>query len=460
MYRLSDEQIDFILNDIKQRGVEMEDLQLNLLDHICCILEREMNENENFEQFYHKTIKTFFKHELWEIEEETIQLLTFRHFYAMKKTMIISGFLSSLLIIAGSLFKLFHFPGTGPLFVLGTAIFVLLFLPLMFVLKIKEKNKTREKVVLFIGMLVALLAVTSTIFKVMHWPMAEILKVSSILALITVFVPIYFFTGIRNPDQKTNTIVTTVLLIAGGGMLWFLTAMRPSVVLENSAFSSDIALNETALNLYKLNDAAYVAVIGQEAYLKKEQLKAFHKMVSNTFSEIDSIKHFLSKGWNPEYKYGYSMGGIKWVDYASSADWERPTHLLFGEQNANVNYINRLEELEKHERSQDDYYVFWDKTLISPKLTSVIKQIKILNEKAKNEFFSYTPQFNPILQVSRSIPDSSGEGTLGNGDWIMSNFYHVSQSVVMRNLTQLQLNTCLIEAAVLMKHDGSVFVSN
>ena len=44
MYALSDQQIDFILNDIKIRGVETEDLQLNLLDHICCIIECELEQ--------------------------------------------------------------------------------------------------------------------------------------------------------------------------------------------------------------------------------------------------------------------------------------------------------------------------------------------------------------------------------------------------------------------------------
>ena len=44
MYYLSDQQIEYILNDIRRNGVEMEDLQLNLLDHICCIIEQNLEE--------------------------------------------------------------------------------------------------------------------------------------------------------------------------------------------------------------------------------------------------------------------------------------------------------------------------------------------------------------------------------------------------------------------------------
>src|SRR5437868_10804632 len=113
MYTLSNQQIDHILNDIKLRGVEMEDLQLNLLDHLCCIIESELDRGEDFESFYQKTIPKFFKKELKEIEDETHLLLTFKNYYAMKKTMIVSGTISVTAFILGSFFKLQHWPGAG-----------------------------------------------------------------------------------------------------------------------------------------------------------------------------------------------------------------------------------------------------------------------------------------------------------------------------------------------------------
>src|ERR1043165_9729713 len=91
MYRITDEQIEFILNDIRRNGVETESLQLNILDHICCIIEQNLKESDGFEDFYHKTIRQFYKQNLREIEEETIKLLTFKNYYAMKKVMIASG---------------------------------------------------------------------------------------------------------------------------------------------------------------------------------------------------------------------------------------------------------------------------------------------------------------------------------------------------------------------------------
>ncbi|MBS1599943.1 MAG: hypothetical protein JST75_17080 [Bacteroidetes bacterium] len=75
MYRISDQQVDFILADIKKHGIRIESLQQNLLDHICIIIEQNLEQHDDFEKFYREIIKTFYKEELKEIEEEAIFLV-------------------------------------------------------------------------------------------------------------------------------------------------------------------------------------------------------------------------------------------------------------------------------------------------------------------------------------------------------------------------------------------------
>jgi hypothetical protein len=94
MFKLSDEQIEFILNDIKQRGVKLESLQDSLLDHICCLLERDEETEKNFEGTYESTVRRFFKKELKEIEEETEQLLKNKYYYKVKTILYILLFVS------------------------------------------------------------------------------------------------------------------------------------------------------------------------------------------------------------------------------------------------------------------------------------------------------------------------------------------------------------------------------
>jgi hypothetical protein len=93
-YQLNEEQIAFILDDIKKRGINIEDLQLSLLDHICCLIEKELQEGENFESFYRENIKRFFTESLSEIEDETKSLLKNRNFYKFRYALYTLLFLS------------------------------------------------------------------------------------------------------------------------------------------------------------------------------------------------------------------------------------------------------------------------------------------------------------------------------------------------------------------------------
>lgn len=222
MYSLSDEHIDFILDDIKANGVVIEDLQHNLLDHICCIIENELNEGEDFYSFYKQVLPRFFKKELREIEEETKNLLTFKNYYAMRNTLKISGLISATLTFLGATLKVLHLPGAGISIVVGGLLFSLVFLPLMIVLKFKDEEKQIDKIVLSFGFLIAMVAFTGVLFKLMHWPFANIMMLSGIATFVFAYVPIYFITRVRRPELKFNTTINSVLMMACGGLIFAL----------------------------------------------------------------------------------------------------------------------------------------------------------------------------------------------------------------------------------------------
>lgn len=224
MYTLSDEQIDYIANDIRRNGVNIEDLQLNLLDHVCCIIERNIKDGDNFETFYQQTIKRFYKKELSEIEEETVYLLTIKNYYLMKKSMIVSGAFAVFILVMGAIFKIGHWPGAGILIFSGMVVFSLVFLPLVFLLKTKEVSTARQKIILGIGTLAGILYFISALFLIMHWPGARVIWVLTLSLSFFVLLPLYFFNGIRKPETKLNTIVTSIILI---GVLMLQFALTP-----------------------------------------------------------------------------------------------------------------------------------------------------------------------------------------------------------------------------------------
>jgi hypothetical protein len=78
MATLTDNQVDYILNDIRAHGIRLEDLQDNLLDHICILVEQRLEEEGDFEQLYASIIPSFYRNELYELEEEALFLTSLR----------------------------------------------------------------------------------------------------------------------------------------------------------------------------------------------------------------------------------------------------------------------------------------------------------------------------------------------------------------------------------------------
>lgn len=270
MYCISDRQIDFILDDIRRNGIELEDLQLNLLDHVCCIIEQEFEGNGDFEQFYFSIRRRFYKTRLNEIEEETQSLLTFKHYYFMKKAMIISGVFSAFVLTLGIILKFLHLIGASACIVVGIGSFSLLFLPLMVTLRIREKQSVREKVLTLLGSLSAICVSLAILFKLQYWPGANMLGLVSIGILILLFLPVYFITGIRQPDAKVNTVVSSVLMITACGL--FLSLARTP---------------HSSLHL-KRNQTAH--------YLRNEQLLKNERLTSNRLNPDAALIDSLCEG--------------------------------------------------------------------------------------------------------------------------------------------------------------------
>lgn len=246
MYQISDEHIEYIVSDLEINGIENEDLLNNLVDHICCILEQSVTNDNDFKECYHNTVRSFYKNKLQELEEETNNLLTFKNYYAMKKVMISAGAVSVFVLAFGSLFKTMHWPGANILLFSGIVLFSLLFLPLLFILKIREVNTARDKAVIAISSFVGILFCIATLFTFMHWPGANVMRMTSIGLSAFVLLPVYFFTGIRKPETRLNTIMISVILAGVTSLLFAMVNLRTTTVYEDIRISS-YQLNESLL---------------------------------------------------------------------------------------------------------------------------------------------------------------------------------------------------------------------
>ena len=290
MYTLSDQQITFILDDIRRNGIGLEDLQYNLLDHICCIIEQNLEENGDFEDFYQKTVRTFYRNGLTEIEEETKNLLQFKHYYAMKKTMMVSGVISVSMLSLGLILKFLHMPGAGILLVSGIFLLSFLFLPLMMILRLKEQKATTDKLLVVLGVFSAITMSLGVLFKIMYWPGANMLTVIALLNLLFVFLPFYFYNGLRKPETKTNTAVSGMLILTGCGLILTLIRAPHSSHKMEITQTKNYVLNEKLLAFEKKkveHNSNNAGQLGSRIFTLCDQLKVFIVKTETGLTRID-----------------------------------------------------------------------------------------------------------------------------------------------------------------------------
>jgi hypothetical protein len=284
MHKVTDEQIDFILDDIAKRGIETEDVRYNILDHVCCIIENEMPAGQDFFEFYRNTIARFYKDELREIEEETRELITFKYFYAMKRTLKITGAVTIILCLLGSLFKFMHWPGAGIMLVLSLGFFALVFIPLNIIMKFKDEKEKTNKLLITFGFILGMSMTMGMLFKIFHWPFANILMFGSLGIFALIYVPLYFFTRYRNAETKFNAIVNTTFMIAGSGLLFGMVNLKNSQQYEMSLMAMDQYQEDNADKMEMSNTKLY------EELASKAEINEIRTLTSELQEVLRGIK--------------------------------------------------------------------------------------------------------------------------------------------------------------------------
>ena len=259
MVDLTEQNIREIEVLVEARGVEMKELSYDLVDHICCMIEEKMESGKNYASALEESMASFGKKGIRQIQEETTFLLT-KNILAMRKTMHITGITAAILLLLGSIFKIQHWPGAGIMYVLGAASLCLLFMPLFLAVRIKEKPGKLSTISNVIGVLSAITLCFGILFKIMHWPWANILMNVGGVLLLFVFLPLYLINGFRTNNLKTGTIVPVIVAIAGFSLMFSLVKLRNSQNVTDAILNIQYTIYDDTESTLKTNNSLLVAV--------------------------------------------------------------------------------------------------------------------------------------------------------------------------------------------------------
>ena len=209
-----DDNYERIKTDLVSRGLTYERLIDDLLDHVCCMVEEQMDGGKDFESSYGQILDSIGENRLPEIQHQTMLNLD-KKFQRMKNFTYLFGLTSAILTILGSFFKRMHWPGAGIMITVGLVLIVLVFLPLYFTTSYREQSEKKNPVYAIVGYLTLALLLAGAAFKIMHWPGAGWLIYSSIGFLLIGFVPLYVVNAFQRSGSEKVKLPYIVMLLVG-----------------------------------------------------------------------------------------------------------------------------------------------------------------------------------------------------------------------------------------------------
>ena len=102
---------------------------------------------------------------------------------------------------------------------IGSFSFAFLFIPLIILKKFKEDSFLKDQIIYSLGLILGTVLGLGFIFKIMHWPMASTLMLSSIVLFNFLFVPVYFVSRYKREELRYNTIINSVMMFSFGSIL-------------------------------------------------------------------------------------------------------------------------------------------------------------------------------------------------------------------------------------------------
>ncbi len=137
---LTDQQIEYISNNLEFYGVEGASLKEDLTDHICTYIEN--SGHTDFETAYREAIQNFGGHfALGRLHQQTMLMTALKKRQVRIKVLYIAGFIAAFLIGNGIIFKIMHWPFANIMIFIGFMLLNLLVLPLFFYDRYKSKSR-------------------------------------------------------------------------------------------------------------------------------------------------------------------------------------------------------------------------------------------------------------------------------------------------------------------------------
>lgn len=124
------------------------------------------------------------------------------------------GLISAMIMVTGAMFKVNHWPAAGILLTTGTLLLVILFLPAALNNHFKAHGNPQNRLLYIVTYLTLLVVFTSMLFKIQHWPFAEVAVMIAIPFPFVVFLPVWLVVTSKIKNFEINNTIFVLFLLA------------------------------------------------------------------------------------------------------------------------------------------------------------------------------------------------------------------------------------------------------
>ena len=199
----------------------------------------------------------------------------------MKQKIYILGLIAVMVIFLGTIFKVNHWPGANIMLTAGLGTFVLVFIPLGLLSSYRGDGNKEKRLLYIITGVTCFVVFTAMLFKLMHWPYAGLFLTIAIPFPYVVFLPVFLVVTSRDKNFNVYNTVFVLFLLAA-----------------NSVFSAMLALSVTrerindSLNLARNYNKTESALV---QFPVKESKSPFFVKIDEVMKIVDEYRETILK---------------------------------------------------------------------------------------------------------------------------------------------------------------------
>jgi len=132
----------------------------------------------------------------------------------MKQKIYTLGIVSAMILILGTMFKVQHWPAAQILITLGTFLLLIFFLPSALINHYKVNGNKQYKLLYITTYITCFVVFTAMLFKIQHWPFAGYAVLIGVPFPFVVFLPVWLYETSKIKNFDINNTVYILFLLA------------------------------------------------------------------------------------------------------------------------------------------------------------------------------------------------------------------------------------------------------